>query len=76
MMAPRMSLSVFFLAQPQNGKGVTARYLAHTLSRRRWSDQVIFLLHRASPFMAPFEKCGPIQGLSADWGRPEVVGPL
>jgi len=40
MMAPRMSLSVFFLAQPQNGKGVSARYFAHTLGRRRWSDRV------------------------------------
>jgi len=28
MMAPRMSLSIFFLAQPQNGKGVAARYFA------------------------------------------------
>jgi hypothetical protein len=26
MMAPHMSLPIFFLAQPQNGKGVTARY--------------------------------------------------
>jgi hypothetical protein len=35
MMALRMSLSVFFLAQVQNGKGVAAPYFAHPLSRRR-----------------------------------------